>query len=58
MCILQKHKLINSNKNKKQKTNEKGKQKKKYVHSIQGLLSSKVSFQGLDIHRIGVKLPF
>jgi hypothetical protein len=41
----------------KNKTAKEKKTKEKYVHNIQGLSSSKVSFQRLAIHRIGVRLP-
>jgi hypothetical protein len=55
---FKKTQLINSKEKSKTKKQTKKQTKAKYVHNIQGLLSSKVSFQGLAIHRIGVKLPF
>jgi hypothetical protein len=42
----------------KNKTTKEKQTKEKYVHNIQGLSSSKVSFQGSTIHRIGVRLSF
>jgi hypothetical protein len=57
MCISKtktdKHKGEIKNKTAKEKQT-----KAKYVHNIQGLSSSEVSFQGLAIHRIGVRLLF
>jgi hypothetical protein len=42
----------------KKKKKKKKQTKENYVHIVQGLSSRKVSFQGLAIHQIGVRLPF
>jgi hypothetical protein len=42
----------------KSKIGMKKQAKEKYVHNIQWLSSSKVSFQSLAIHQIGVRFPF
>jgi hypothetical protein len=57
---LKTHQTNQSNQKPKErkKIKNKNKNKRQYLHSIQRRESGKVSFQGLAIHRVGVKLPF
>jgi hypothetical protein len=52
------HQTDQSNQKPKERKKIKNKNKRQYLHSIQRRESGKVSFQGLAIHRVGVKLPF
>ena len=56
MCISKKTQTDKFKEKSKTKKQMKKKTKEKYVHNVQGLLSSKVYFQGLAIHWVGVNL--
>jgi hypothetical protein len=58
VCVFPKTKTDKRKGEIKTKTTKEKQTKEKYLHNIQGLSSSEVSFEGLAIHRIGVKLPF